>query len=258
MKYFTNEWGQPIGPAVEGWTGRPVPEGRPLIGLSCRLERLNASLHGEDLARAFKIGTPSPAWTYLPYGPFATNQAFLDWLEGMGDKQDPLFYVLISTLSKVALGVASYQRIDKINGVIEVGHIHFSDLLKRTTTATEAMFLMMQHIFEDLGYRRYEWKCDSLNQPSRTAAERLGFRFEGIFRQAIVYKGRSRDTAWYSIVDWEWPKIKEAYLQWLAPENLDPNGINRIPLTTLVSTRRAELEKAEPRFLGGKDSDSGN
>jgi RimJ/RimL family protein N-acetyltransferase len=115
-------------------------------------------------------------------------------------------------------------RIDEINGVIEVGHIHFSDLLKHTTMGTEAMFLMMQHIFEDLGYRRYEWKCDALNQPSRRAAERLGFRFEGIFRQAIVYKGRSRDTAWYSIVDKEWPKIKEAYLQWLAPENFVETG----------------------------------
>jgi RimJ/RimL family protein N-acetyltransferase len=252
IEHFTNEWGQTIGPAVEGWTERPVPEGRPLIGLSCRLERLNASLHGEDLAHAFKIGTPSPAWTYLPYGPFPTNQSFLDWLEGIGNKQDPLFYVLVSTSSNVALGVASYLRIDRLNGVIEVGHIHFSDLLKRTTMASEAMFLMMRHIFEDLGYRRYEWKCDALNQPSRRAAERLGFRFEGIFRQAIVYKSRNRDTAWYSIVDKQWPKIKEAYLRWLAPENFDPNGTNRISLASLVSTVRADLEKAETGSLGGK------
>jgi len=148
--------------------------------------------------------------------------------------EDPLFHAIVERKTGEAVGVASYLRIDPANGVIEVGHINYSPLLQRTRAATEAMFLMMRRVFDELGYRRYEWKCDALNAPSRAAAGRYGFRFEGIFRQATVYKGRNRDTAWYAIIDKDWPALKAAYERWLAPENFDAEGRQRVRLAALV------------------------
>jgi len=159
-------------------------------------------------------------WTYLFGGPFASAAEFRLWLEPRERSEDPLFFAIVDARSNQAAGLAAYLRIDPPHGVIEVGHLAFSPLLQRTAAATEAMFLMMKNVFE-LGYRRYEWKCDALNAASRRAAERLGFRFEGVFRQAAVYKGRNRDTAWYSITDGEWPFRKQALERWLDPTNFD-------------------------------------
>ena len=140
---------------------------------------------------------------------------------------DPLFHAIIDNQSGKAVGVAAFLRIDPANGVMEVGHINYSPRLQRTVMATEAMALMMRRVFDELGYRRYEWKCDSLNAPSRAAAKRLGFGYEGTFRQAIVYKGRNRDSAWFSITDREWPILRTEYDRWLAPDNFDAEGRQR-------------------------------
>jgi len=146
---------------------------------------------------------------------------------------DPLFHAIVDSKSGKAVGVAAYMRIDRDNGVIEVGHLNFSPRLQATTAATEAMYLMMRRAFDELGYRRYEWKCDSLNEGSRRAAVRLGFVFEGIFRQAVVYKGRNRDTAWYSVLDSEWPALRAGFERWLSPDNFDEAGRQRRTLADL-------------------------
>jgi RimJ/RimL family protein N-acetyltransferase len=151
---------------------------------------------------------------------------------------DPLFHSIVDAKTGKAVGVATFMRIDRANGVIEVGNINYSPLLQRTPAATEAMFLMMARVFDELKYRRYEWKCDSLNAPSRAAALRLGFQYEGLFRQAVIYKGRNRDTTWFSIVDGEWPRLKRAYEQWLAPENFDGEGRQKRGLSELIQAAR--------------------
>ena len=177
-------------------------------------------------------------WTYLPYGPFATLEAYRAWIEEVWSGSDPMFYAIVDTSTGRALGVAGYLRISPASGSIEVGHISYSPLLQRTPAATEAMYLMMARVFE-LGYRRYEWKCHALNAPSRAAALRLGFTFEGVFRQATVIKGRNRDTAWYSVIDEEWPALKEAFGRWLAPANFDEQGKQRIRLSALTTSLRS-------------------
>ena len=233
MSDFTNELGQPIGPPVDDWTPCPRPDGRPLAGRYCRLERLDPTRHGRALFEADRLDETGASWTYLPYGPFESWEAYADWLARMAPQEDPLFYAILEAESGAPIGVASYLRIAPEAGSIEVGHIHYSPRLQRTPAATEAMALMMAHVFEDLGYRRYEWKCNALNAASRRAAERLGFSFEGIFRQHGVYKGRNRDTAWFSILDHEWPAMKQAFSDWLAPENFDEEGRQRASLGAL-------------------------
>lgn len=205
-----------------------------MVGRFCRLERLKADLHAESLWNAMALDAEGKMWTYLPYGPFATREAYTAWLDDMSQRSDPFFYTIIDQATQRAVGVASYLRIDSPNGVIEVGHLQFSPLLQRSPAATEAMFLMMEHAFA-LGYRRYEWKCDALNTPSRSAALRLGFAFEGLFRQAVVVKGRNRDTAWFSIIDQEWPALRAAFQRWLAPDNFDESGIQRGRLSELTA-----------------------
>lgn len=158
----------------------------------------------------------------------------------MSAQDDPLFYAILDKKTEKAVGLASYLRIQPKVGVLEVGHIHYSPLLQKTPLATEAMFLLMRRAFDELGYRRYEWKCDALNAGSRKAALRLGFTFEGIFRQASVYKGRSRDTAWYSVIDREWPALKEAHEAWLSPENFDAQGRQLARLSTFISGARVK------------------
>jgi len=163
---------------------------------------------------------------YTPYGPFDTEDDFQRWIDQQAALKDPFFYAIIDNTSGLTVGIASYLRLDPTVGSIEVGHIHFSPCLQRSPLATEAMYLMMKQIFE-LGYRRYEWKCDALNARSRSAALRLGFEFEGIFRQATIYKGRNRDTAWFSILDSDWPTLENAFTTWLSAENFDEAGNQR-------------------------------
>ncbi|MCC2667798.1 MAG: GCN5-related N-acetyltransferase [Armatimonadetes bacterium] len=223
MSHSTNAYGQPIGASLAGWAPPPLPPPETLEGRLCRLEPLSADRHTTQLFAANSLDTDGQAWTYLPYGPFPDFGSYHEWMVNVAAGVDPQFYAIIHRESGQAVGVASYLRIQPAIGSIEVGHIHYSQSLRRTPAATEAMYLLMRRAF-DLGYRRYEWKCDSLNAPSRAAALRLGFTFEGIHRQATVYKGRSRDTAWYSVIDAEWPRLRTAFERWLDPTNFDGEG----------------------------------
>ncbi len=197
-----------------------------MAGRWCRLEPLDPPRHGARLFAAYQLDQAGLGWTYLPYGPFTDEPSFRAWLDGIAVKDDPLFHAILDE-SGEAVGVASLMRISPEMGSIEVGHIHYSPRLKQRPAATEAMYLMMRRVFDELGYRRYEWKCDALNAPSRRAAERLGFTYEGTFRQHLVTKGRNRDTAWYSIIDAEWPAINDAFEAWLDPSNFDSRGKQR-------------------------------
>jgi RimJ/RimL family protein N-acetyltransferase len=219
----------PIGPALPRWEARPRPSREPIEGRFCRLEPLDAEAHAAGLFEAYALDEQGLGWTYLPYGPFADLGAFASWVADAAESDDPLFFAILDA-DDAPVGVASYLRIMPAIGAIEVGHIHYSPALQRTAAATEAMYLMMRHAFEDLGYRRYEWKCDDLNAPSRRAAERLGFAYEGTHRQATIYKGRNRDTAWYSVLDREWPRVRDALERWLEPGNFDAEGKQRSSL----------------------------
>jgi len=230
MPPTTNHLGQPVGDPVPDWTPRPRPPRTTMLGRTCRLEPLDAARHAAALHDANLLDADGRGWTYLPYGPFASLADYRDWVTATASVDDPVFYAIVDATSAEPVGVASYLRIEPALGSIEVGHLRFSPRLQRTVAATEAMYLMMARAFDELGYRRYEWKCDALNAPSRAAAERLGFTFEGIFRQAVVVKGRNRDTAWFSILDREWPALRAAFEAWLAPANFDATGRQRTPL----------------------------
>ncbi len=223
VSFLPNELGQPIGLALSGWVPPPAPPREVLEGRFCRLEPLDPARHAEALYRANSEDGSGGSWTYLPYGPFASFDDYRTWMEGYCLGADPLFFAIIDQNDGEPKGVASYLRVTPKAGSIEVGHLQYGPGLRRHSAATEAMFLMMERAFA-LGYRRYEWKCDVLNAPSRAAAERLGFTFEGIFRQAVVYKGRSRDTAWYAVTDQDWPTLERAYRAWLDPTNFDASG----------------------------------
>lgn len=224
MSADVNAFGQPIGPALPGWTPRPVPPRTPMQGRFCRLEPLDAERHAADLFEADRRDADGRGWTYMSVGPFPTFAEFQDWIAKAAASIDPMHHAIIDLASGKAVGSASFMRIDPANGVIEVGFIKLSPLAQRTTAATEAMALMMARAFDELGYRRTEWKCDDLNRASKAAARRLGFTPEGLFRNATIYKGRSRDTAWFSIIDSEWPALKRAFAAWLAPDNFDAGG----------------------------------
>ena len=234
MRHEKNHLNQPIGFPVPDWRPARLPAREALEGRFCRLEPLDPERHAAGLHAANSLDAEGRNWTYLPYGPFDTLDGYRAWAEETCRGRDPFFYAVVDPATGGATGVASYLRIDPANGSIEVGHINYSPLLQRTPAATEAMYLMMKHAF-DLGYRRYEWKCNALNAASRAAAQRLGFSFEGVFRQAAVVKGRNRDTAWYSVIDGEWPALREAFLRWLDPSNFDGHGRQR---TRLVEGRR--------------------
>src|SRR5256714_4871905 len=223
-----NEFGQPIGVPLPDWAPPPWPPPQGLEGRYCRLEVLDPATHVDSLYEANGPDADGGSWTYLAYGPFPTRENYRAWMSSNCAGADPLFFAILD--KGKAVGLASYLRINPDSGSIEVGHIHYSRLLKRTRPATEAMYLMMKTAFE-LGYRRYEWKCDALNAASRAAAQRLGLSFEGIFRQATVYKGRSRDTAWYAAIDTEWPALRKAFLAWLDPSNFDSQGRQRTRLS---------------------------
>jgi RimJ/RimL family protein N-acetyltransferase len=225
-----NHLGQQIGELVPGWRPPLAPAREAVAGVYCRLEPLAADAHARPLWDANALDTEHRNWTYLLHGPYASFDDYADWVRAAAVTTDPLFFAVVDQADR-AVGVAAYLRIAAAAGSIEVGHINFSPLLQRTTAATEAMYLMMKRVFE-LGYRRYEWKCDALNAPSRATAERLGFTFEGVFRQALIYKGRNRDTAWYSVIDREWPAIRNEFERWLASDNFDATGAQRTRLDT--------------------------
>jgi RimJ/RimL family protein N-acetyltransferase len=231
-----NELGQPIGDPVPNWTARPRPPRTAMQGRLCRVEPVDPERHAPDLFEANSADRQGRMWTYLGCGPFATLADYRGWLDPMAARKDPFLHAIVDQASGRALGVAAFMRIDPAMGVIEVGHIALSPALQGTTAATEAMWLMMRRVFDELEYRRYEWKCDALNAPSRKAAQRLGFSFEGIFRQAMVYKGRNRDTAWHSIVDDEWPRLDAAFQRWLAAANFDDQGRQRERLYDLTAS----------------------
>jgi RimJ/RimL family protein N-acetyltransferase len=230
----TNELGQPVGFPLPGWTPRARPPREPMTGRYCRVEPLDPRRHAADLYEANSRDPSGRAWTYLFAGPFDSFDVYVNWMTSSCLGDDPLFHAILDAITGKAVGVAAYMRIDPKVGSIEVGNINYSPLLQHRSAATEAMYLMMKRVF-GLGYRRYEWKCDSLNAPSRAAAQRLGFSYEGIFRQAVVYKGRNRDTAWYAMIDSEWPELDQAFTRWLAPDNFDANGQQRQRLSDLTA-----------------------
>lgn len=215
------------------WRGAEFPPHRELSGWGCRLAPLDPARHCGALWQAFAADSGA-MWTYLTSGPFENEAAMLAWLQQSAVKADPQFYAILDEASGKALGLASYLRIDPQAGSIEVGWLHFSPALQQSRLATAAMALMMDNAFA-LGYRRYEWKCNALNWPSRKAALRLGFSYEGTFRQARVDKGHSRDTAWFSVIDGEWPALKTAFERWLAEDNFDGQGRQRLRLSELTA-----------------------
>lgn len=220
---FKNAHGQPIGAPMKDWTGCDAPQHVTLSGQYCDIVPLSVT-HTENLHRAFAADKTGLLWTYMPDGPFASETDYAAWVAQACQSTDPLFFAIIDRQTRLPVGVASFLRIQPANGVIEVGYITFAPSLQKTAGATEAMYLMMAYAFDTLGYRRYEWKCDALNAPSRAAANRLGFRYDGLFKQAVVYKGRNRDTAWFSILDRDWPTLKKEFNRWLDPENFDADG----------------------------------
>ena len=224
-----------------GWRPAKRPDRTPLTGDTVLLEPLEVARHGEELY-ASTAGADS-TWDYLPYGPFAGKGDFMAWLEQRAPVDDPLTFTLIDRQSHAARGLASFMRIVPEHGVIEIGHIWLSPQLQRTRQATEAIYLMSRHAFDDLGNRRLEWKCNAANAASRRAAERFGFTFEGVFRHHMVVKGRNRDTAWYSITDSEWPARRAAFEAWLAPANFDPSGVQRRSLAEIRGGIEVSLDR---------------
>jgi RimJ/RimL family protein N-acetyltransferase len=203
-------------------TAAERPRHTTIKGRYVTLQPLNATAHADPIFHS--VQGHDALWDYMGDGPFPSREAFRASIENKAVSTDPLYFAVVDDQSSDAVGYASYLRIEPSHRVIEVGNILYTPRLQRTRGATEAMFLMARHAFEDLRYRRYEWKCNALNEPSRRAALRLGFRFEGIFRQHMIIKGRNRDTAWYAMLDGEWPDRKTAFEQWLSPENFDPEG----------------------------------
>jgi RimJ/RimL family protein N-acetyltransferase len=231
----TNELGQPIGLPVPDWSPRPWPPRTAMHGAYCYLEPLDPDRHSAELFAANAADAAGRMWTYMPYGPFADEAGYRAWVAEVAGRDDPQFHAIVDRAHGRALGVASFLRIQPEAGSIEVGHIACSPALQRTCAASEAMVLMMRRAFDELGYRRYEWKCDALNAASCAAARRLGLTYEGVFRQATVYKNRNRDTAWFAALDQEWPYLNAAFERWLAPGNFDDHGRQRESLSELTA-----------------------
>jgi len=200
-----------------------LPSKRKLIGKYSILEPININKHLKDLFNNFSLDRTKMLWTYMPVGPFKNILSLKNYLIDDKLTGNPFFYSIYSKRLKSFCGLATYLRIKPKIGTIEVGYITYAPNLQRTVEATEAMYLMMQNVFENLGYRRYEWKCDNLNKKSKKSALRLGFKFEGVFRQATIYKKRNRDSAWFSIIDKEWKSRKKKYLEYLKRSNFDEN-----------------------------------
>jgi RimJ/RimL family protein N-acetyltransferase len=230
------ELSQPLGRAMPHWQPRPYPERRSFHGRYSHIDPLDAGLHAGALYESLCNNSGIAGFTYLPANPPASMEEWRQRLEKHASSQDPLFFTLFDETGSAA-GLCAYLRIAPEHGSIEIGHIHLGQSLQQTRAATEIQYLLMRHAFDDLGYRRYEWKCDALNAPSRRAALRLGFRFEGIFLNAVVYKQRSRDTAWFSVIDEEWPRVRRGFEAWLSPENFDAEARQ---LHSLASLRAPE------------------
>ena len=195
-----------------------------LPGRVVTLAPLDAAAHADSLYGRTHGPEKDLLWMYMGDGPFGSRAEFDESLQRKADSEDPLFFAILDNSTEEAVGYASFLRIEPPHRVIEVGNIVYTPQFQRTTGATEAMYLMARYVFEDLGYRRYEWKCNSLNAPSRRAALRFGFTFEGIFRQHMIVKGRNRDTAWFSMLDIEWPARRALFQRWLDPANFDDSG----------------------------------
>lgn len=231
-----NQFGQPVGDALIDWQPRQHPSRVVLEGRYCRLEPLKVE-HGEALFSAYAQAEDTRSWTWLLREPDASADEFTEWVASVCELSDPIHFTVINTQTQTPVGTLALMRIDLKNGVVEVGHVHFSPLLSRTPMSTEAQYLLMQYVFNTLGYRRYEWKCNSLNEPSRKTALRLGFQFEGRFRQALVTKGHNRDTDWFSIIDNEWPALASAFESWLAIDNFTADGSQKRTLESWRETR---------------------
>ncbi len=208
---------------LTGWVPRPQPARVVFEGRYCRLEPLDPTRHGGQLFAASMAPGAEDRFRYLFDTPL-DRSAFQDWLERSADSNDPLYYAVIDASTQRCEGRQTFMRITPEHGVIEIGNILWGPAIARTRVATEALFLFACHTFEHLGYRRFEWKCDSRNAPSQSAARRFGFSHEGIFRQHMVFKGENRDTAWFAMVDSEWPALRSAFMQWLEPDNFDAQG----------------------------------
>jgi len=227
-----NNLGQPVGFPMPEWTARPMPPRTAMAGRFARVEPLDPDRHAAALFEANADDREGRNWTYYNYGPFASLADYRKWVESSCADSTRLFHAIIDQTRGEAVGVAAYANALPNYGTIEVGALNFSPRLQRRPAATEAMYLMMRRVFDELGYRRYEWKCDSLNLPSRAAAARLGFTYEGLFRQAMITRGNNRDTAWFSIIDPEWPALRAAFEAWLDPGNFDNEGRQRRNLTS--------------------------
>lgn len=248
---------------LSGWTTRERPPREPIEGRLVRVEPFDIGRHASDLFEAYQLDTQGALWDYLPYGPFSDLAVYESHARMVMSGDDPFFHAIIDLTTGKAVGVASLMRIVPEHGVIEVGHICYSPLLQRTPASTETQYLLARRVFDELGYRRYEWKCDNANAPSRRAAARLGFSFEGLFRKHLVVKGKNRDTAWFSITDDEWPRVRQAYETWLDPENFDSDGNQRFSLQALNAgsleaggrtLRRADMADVETVVQFQKDA----
>ncbi|CAK7192736.1 hypothetical protein COMNV_00942 [Commensalibacter sp. Nvir] len=235
-----NAFGQPIGKELPNWRGARQPEKIVRMGRYCRLEPISALLHSKQLYLSFNQAADQRDWTYLLSGPFLTLTDYQTYLSHLETCRDPLHYAIMDMMTQQAVGTVALMRIDSFNGVIEIGSVIYSSSMKRTRIATEVIFLLLTYVFGELGYRRLEWKCDALNAPSRAAAKRFGFTYEGLFRQAVVTRGRNRDTTWYSIIDSEYPALKRAYAQWLLPANFNAQGVQRSKLSKYITEQRAK------------------
>jgi RimJ/RimL family protein N-acetyltransferase len=229
---------QPVGESLQ-WSPAARPDRTPLRGTHVLLRPIDPAADAEPL---YAVSHPpvgdTAIWTYLFYGPFESAPDLRSLLVSVRESEDPLYFSIVRLPEERPEGMASYMRITPEQGVIEIGNIWFGTPLQRTAAATEAIYLLARHAFDDLGYRRLEWKCDSLNAPSRRAAERFGFVFEGVFEQHLVYKGRNRDTAWYAITDKRWPAVRAGFEAWLAPSNFDAQGRQRRSLSELTAERQ--------------------
>jgi RimJ/RimL family protein N-acetyltransferase len=232
MEQHKNALGQPVGTPLPGWSARPMPPRTPLTGRFCTVRPFDPAQDAAPLFAAYAEDRDGRMWTYLPREAYASLDAMRQWAETACRTEDPLVHTIVDNATGEAVGTANYMRIEPAHGVIEVGSITYSPRLQRRPAGTEAMYLMMRRVFDELGYRRYEWKCNALNAPSRAAALRYGFRYEGLFRQAQVVKGHNRDTAWFSVIDSEWPALRAAFEGWLDPMNFAADGSQRRSLAS--------------------------
>ncbi len=230
-----------IGVNTSKWMEAKRPLRTTIEGTYCKVEPFSIDQHAGELYQAFSSDKKGDNWTYMRYGPFRNEQEFRKWASDNCLTNDPIFYVVIDKTTGKAVGLISYLNINVKFGTIEIGHLNYSPFLQRTVAATEAMYLMMKNAIKSLGYRRYQWQCDSLNVPSRNAALRLGFSFEGVLRQATIYKNRNRDSAYFSIIDKEWPLLEVAYEAWLNKDNFDANGLQKSKLSFIIENLKSDL-----------------